>query len=251
MHRAFSRFVVSVVAGAMLLSAQNASADPVTFNFTGSQGGAFGEGSMGNTRTLTAGGVTLTVTAWGYTYGPSDNALAPAALGRWNAGLGVCNATETPCSSPRHQLDNSGADDWMLFVFSTPVDITSVRIDPYGSYGRDVSYYLGNVTTPLNLTGKNYGNLAALGFGSIASDTASASDNYRDVTIVGGYVNALLLGGYLGGNDQDDYFKVRSVTASTPPPPPTRRVPEPGTLFGVLIGSGALGLRKRQHANAK
>jgi hypothetical protein len=68
--------------------------------------------------------------------------------------------------------------------------------------------------------------------------------------IVGGYVNALLLGGYFGGNDQDDYFKVRSVTASTPPPPP-RRVPEPGTLFGVLIGSGALGLRKRQHAIAK
>jgi hypothetical protein len=194
--------------------------------------------------------VTLWVTAWGYTYGSQNNALEKAAVGRWSTGLGVCNVTETPCSSPTHQVDNVGADDWMLFVFSTPVDITSVRIDPYGSYDRDVSYYGGTVSSiPLNLTGKNYSQLASLGFSPVQNDSSTASDNYRDVSISGGYVNALLLGGYLGGSDQDDYFKVRSLSAATPPPPPPpppppREVPEPGSVLTLLMGSGAFGLMK-------
>jgi hypothetical protein len=196
-------------------------------------------------RTFSAGGITLSVTAWGYTYSSQDNAMERARLGRWSTGLGTCNASESPCSSPGHQVDNVGADDWVLFMFSTPVDITSVRIDPYGNYDRDVSYYLGNIATiPLDLQGKNYGQLPGLGFGAIQSDSSSASDNYRDVTITGGYVNALLFGGYKGGNDQDDYFKIRSLTV-------TRRVsvPEPATMsllvFGT-VGVGAFGLRRRK-----
>ena len=130
-------FVLGSVLG-VLLSAGTAAADPVTFSFTGSQGGSYGEGSNGNVRTFVSGGVTLSASAWGYTYGSSDNALQNAALGRWSTGLGACNRSES-CGSPVHQVDNSGADDWVLFTFSEAVDVTSIRIDPYGTYDRDVS----------------------------------------------------------------------------------------------------------------
>jgi hypothetical protein len=224
-----------------LLNADRAWAGPITFDFTGSQGGATGEGSVGNVRTFTSGGVTVSVSGWSYTYDVApgtDNALGQAALGRWSSGLGVCNVTETPCSSPDHQVDNVGIDDWVLFVFSAPVDITTVRIDPYGTFDRDVSYYVGNVSTPLSLTGVNYAGLTALGFSSVLySSEATASDAYRDVSIAGGTVNALLLGGYRA-SDQDDYFKIRSLSADY-------RVPEPATAVMMLMGIAAIGARRR------
>jgi hypothetical protein len=222
-----------------------ASADPVTFSFNGTQGGTMGTGSYGNTRTFTSGGVTLSASAWGYTWGSSDNRFETAALGRWGTGLGSCNRSEgtgSNCSSPyEHQVDNVGADDWVLFVFSTPVDITSVRIDPYGTYDRDVSYWTGLVTTPLNLTGVTYGGLAALGFGPRIDNTGSVSNSYRNVPIppVGSYVNALLFGAQLY-SDQDDYFKITSMTVNTRP------VPEPSTIMLLTVGAAATLIRRRR-----
>lgn len=223
-----------------LLFAATASADPITFSFTGSDGGAYGEGSLGNTRTFSSDGVTITASAWGYTKADSNTAFETAALGRWAAGLGSCNREELPCGSPNHQVDNVGADDWVLFVFSTAVDIASVRIDPYGNYDRDVSYYVGNVAPGVNLADRSYANLAGLGFSSIQYSSADPSSNYRDVAIGGTpqYVNALLIGGYFNA-DQDDYFKITGLSANT-----RTAVPEPSTL--LLMLSGAALLRRRR-----
>lgn len=201
-----------------------------------------GEGSVGNTRTFTSGGVTLTVTAWAYTFGASDNALAAAALGRYSTGLGVCNATES-CEDPQHQVDNVGAEDWVLFQFSVPVDVTSVRIDPFDTWDRDVSYFLGNAGIPLNLTGVTYGGLGGVGFGAMQSDSALASNLFRDVAINGGFANGLLFGGFLGGDDEDDRFKITSLSATT-------AVPEPATMLLLVAGSGVLH-RLRRRATQK
>lgn len=238
MHTTLARVRVGLVIGSLLLGAQTASADTITFDFTGAQGGTMGEGFVGNTRTFTSGGITLTVTAWGYTYGAGDNALAQAALGRWGTGLGACNTTES-CSDPQHQVDNVGAADWVLFLFSAPVDVSSVRIDPYGTWDRDVSYFLGSTGNPLNLTGVAYAGLGGIGFGGVQNDEATASDQFRDVSINGGFANALLFGGYLGGYDQDDRFKIKSLSATT-------SVPEPATMLLLVAGSGMLHRLRRR-----
>lgn len=228
---------------AFAASTSLALADTIVFDFTGSQGGAIGEGPYnGNVRTFWSGpdstGVRLDVTGWGYTYDTGSRssqqnvALQSGRLGRWSSGLGVCNRAES-CQDPYHQVDNDGIDDWVLFFFSEAVDVTSVRIDPYRDTDRDVSYYLGNVTGPLNLTGVRYSDLDELGFGAVQNSTASSSSSARNVTINGGFVNALLVGGYLGGTDQDDWFKIVSITADTP----SRSIPEPGSLLLMLSGA--------------
>ncbi len=192
---------------AAVLYASTAAADPVTWSFTGSQGGSMGEGSYGNTRSFISDGVTVTASAWGYTYGSSDSALESAALGRWSTGLGACNRSES-CGDPNHQVDNVGADDFVLFTFSEAVDITSIRIDPYGTHDRDVSYWIGSVSTPLNLNGVNYNGLDDRGFGNRIDQTYSTSTSALDVPITGGRVNAILFGARVESSGASDYFKI-------------------------------------------
>jgi hypothetical protein len=235
----------SVIAGvfmaSILVSAQSALAGPVTFSFTGAQGGPTGiPGAPGNVRTFTEGGITVSVSSWGYTFGALDDAFEKARLGRWTTGLGSCNAEEISCGDPNHQVDNVGADDWLLFLFSEPVDISSVRVDPHGIWDRDVSYYVGDVAIPFDLTGVNYAALGALGFGSLFSDSSTVSGAFRDVSIAGGFANALLLGGYEG--ETDDYFKVRGLTAVP--------VPEPGSLLLFLTGTAVFAGSRRRKVSA-
>jgi hypothetical protein len=233
--------LAGVFAASFLVGAQSVQAGPISFDFTGAQGGPMGMvGAAGNVRTFTAGSVTLSVTSWGLTFGALDDALEAARLGRWTTGLGSCNAEEVPCGDPAHQVDNLGADDWLLFLFSEPVDISSVRVDPHGVFDRDVSYYVGNVAMPLDLTGVGYAGLGALGFGPLFSDVSTPSGAFRDVAIAGGLVNAMLLGGYQ--DETDDFFKVRGLSAVT--------VPEPGSLLLLLAGATAIAGSRRRRAVA-
>lgn len=259
------RLTLCVCALAAALAATPAMAGPIGWDFTGSSS----DGSFGNTRTFTSGGITITATAWGFTWG-SDAALESGALGQWSTGLGVCDKNEgSSCNDPDHQVDNQGADNFVLFQFSSPVDITSVTIDPYGSWDRDVSYWLGTVAGSLNLNGKTYADLAALGFGSRTDNDGTTNSSPRDVAIVGGTVNALLFGAQVGGEDPStyscgrntctsynyDYFKIAGLEAdyTPPPPPPSNPVPEPGSM--ILVGTGIaavvarrLGARARTRA---
>lgn len=200
-----------------------AEAATITWDLTGSGG----EGSIGNSRSFTAGGVTVTANAWSY-----GDSFQQARLGQWSTGVAVCGAPET-CSNPAHQVDNVGQHEYVLFRFSSPIDPSTVRVDPYGTYDRDVSYWTGNVNPSLDLTGKLYSDLGSHGFSSRIDNLGTASSSYRDVSISNpGPVNALLFGTqYLGAGDGQDRFKITLVRAA---------VPVPSTL--PLLGLGMLGL---------
>lgn len=229
-----------------IAAATPALAAPVTFNFLTSGGTNVGN-SYGNVRTYTNGSLTLTVTSWSTT--GNGGALQAAQTGWYNGyGLGVCNSSEgTGCGSPAHQLDNDGGRDFILFRLSAAVDPTNVVINPYGSYDRDASYFMGTAANGI-LTNKMLTN-ASLGLTGF-DDFSSSSDNARTVGILGGLGTTLLFG--VGAIDEDrrtpidsstDRFKIESLTVDYNPGPQGAEnpVPVPATL--TLFGAALLGLR--------
>lgn len=238
---------IALVAVATLAASKAEAATLIYDLYSGSSTTATNSGSgYGNVRTFTVGAVTVTVTAWGLT-GNSETTFQTAQLGRFDTGLGSCNRSsgeQTGCGSPQHQVDNSGADDFVLFQFSKLVDPVSVTINPYGSRDRDVSYWVGNVASNLNLTGYAVSGLGGLGFGARTDDSSTASDDPRTVSIGGGQVNSLLFAGKVG--DYDDYFKIASLALEIPEE--TRDIPEPAAM--TLLVASLLGLATRRRASA-
>lgn len=219
----------------------------LSYDFTsGSSTSSTSSGTtFGNVRTFTVNGVTITVTAWSLT-GNSGTTFQTGNLGRWPTGLGDCNQIEgTDCASPEHQVDNNGNYDFVLFQFSAPVSSISVVISPYGTYDRDVTYYTGNASSSLDLTGDSLSSLSGLGFGSAINDDSTVSSNPRTVTVTSGDITSLLFGARVGGDSYSDYFKITSMCLQP------SAVPEPatfGTLGLALILLGVIGRIKRRRS---
>jgi uncharacterized protein (TIGR03382 family) len=206
-------------------------------------------GSFGNTLNFYSENKNLSVSSWGYTKGSSDTAFETARGSQYTIGMGVSNADETT-SNPDHQVDNGGADDWMLFYFDEMVGNATVTIDPYGTYDRDVTYYTATLDGPVDLTNLTYADLVALGFSARHDSYSTVSGDARQVLIEdspGGY-NAILFGAWQGEPTTDslDCFKISGVSATyTGAPNPYTSVPEPATAVLGLLGSLAL-LRRRR-----
>jgi hypothetical protein len=243
------------MAAALALSAFAANAALVTVNFNSSNqpSSNVGDGNYGNVRTFTTqSGVTVTASAWsltgdGYTFQSSY-------LGRYrddDGGLGVCNRNEGKnCDSPHHQVDNSGSYDFVLFQFSGAVDPKTVKINPYGNYDRDVSYWTGNIADASSLNGKQLTGLEGLGLLNVKDDRDSPSNKPRDVSIDNnGLVNGLLFGASVfdsnDHHDRSDWFKITSISFDYTKP---TQVPEPGSLALIALALGGLGLARRRRA---
>ncbi len=203
----------------------------------------------------------MTATAWATTGVPTNNnsLIDSAQIHQWGTGLGSCNKEEGlafgGCStSTEHQVDNIGDDDYVLFLFDQTVQFDKIKINPFFSSDRDVSYWIGNISsasvmmgldpadldpsnTPppsgsatINSTDFPFYNQKNFGSGSSVKTV-----NFANNAVGGNIGNALLFAARAdAGNGYDnDYFKIRSLEVSTV-------VPVPAAVW--LFGSGLLGL---------
>ena len=235
-----STMKLAVLAAGMMMTSMAAQATTITFNVM-SGGTNSASNAYGNARTFSSSGVDVTATAWSLPTLSAD--FAAAQLGRaTNYGLWVCNTSEgINCASPDHQIDNVGGMEFVLFQFSQAVDPASISIATYNQADLDVSYYLGNVSSNLSLTGVNLIELAGLGFGGRINDDVNSYATSRTVSIVNNIgVNALLVGARISGDSSADYFKIKQLSVDT-----VSGVPEPGTFVMTGAALVALGLVRR------
>lgn len=229
--------LIALAAGLVVASSLSSHGQSLTWNL----GGSGGLGSTGATKSFTASGVKVTVSAWSYTKTSSNTSLEAARLGQYSPGLGVTN-NEEDGSSPWHQADNYGQNDYMLFVFDTLVDVDHVEVTPSpGPYDQDVSYWVGNISNT-NLDSVTYASLLTRGFTAEQTVDGVSSSSQKTVAInaPSSGVNAILFGPRRGlqTGSYVDAFKVNSLCATA--------VPEPSAALLSLLGAVGVCLRRRR-----
>jgi len=237
---------------AILLSmaCQPATASTWTFTSGGDYYSTSGS-SYGNQITFTQGLETLRVSAWSDTANTPLNSFETAYITSFAAGLGVCNRDEGSISScihgsgAPHEVDNVGQQDLVLFLFDSPQSMQSLTIDPNGTWDRDVSFWVGNVSASMTLVGSTFTNLGALGFGSQVNSLNSAGNAALTISL-GGYMgNALLVGGLFPADGTPDRFKIRSLVTGNGT---VSVVPVPASAWLLVSAFGVLATIRRRPA---
>lgn len=216
-----------------------------TISFTG--GSSALDGTDGNIRAFSSGGITVQASAFSY----NVNTLEQAYLGWYSSGLGVTNKGEGDGStSNSHTLDNVGRSDFIALVFSTAVNISSARLTPFlvSSDPRDndafVSYtslagaYTSPNPTALALNNAVFGTLQTSGYNVTGNNTSPYDTSLNSA---GKFGNVWVIGAARPNPDSnDDGFKLSAITVTT-------AVPEPATWAMMLVGFGLIGaaLRRR------
>ncbi len=187
-----------------------------TFDFTGGYSAV--TGTAGNSKTFTAGGVTVRARA--FSRNKITGAWAPAYLGWYSHGLGVTDASENGLNNS-HTVDNVGDyNNFVLFEFSQTVTVESLYLG-YVVSDSDLTLKIGTFTDPYNNP------LSSSQFtGFTYSEDNLASDGYpRTAVVNSGKLtgNAILVAALVSDTTPEDQFKISTLnicsSSSTVPPP--------------------------------
>lgn len=242
---------LSTLALASLGFTASVHAAPVNFDFVpgnvqGTAPGQFNTSIGAVTFNGDQAGFSVQVTGWSLTRG-NQNRFEQAAVTLTGRGLGVCNNEEIVFGACINAgADNLAKDEFLMFQFFGPgllpsnvvsVNLLSV-IPPVGNmlFDSDVSYWAGNLSAGAinNLTLAQF--TAAFGAGLIDNGSTLPRTVLVDDEGSGQYLG-FLFGAQSGENN--DEFRVRSITAN---------VPIPGTLALMGIAGLALSAARKRSA---
>jgi hypothetical protein len=259
----FKKFVAASFLTCLASMPVTSSAEIVTFDF--GSGGVFTGGtssnSFGNSVVFTGsdGVTTVTVTAFGMTQGTTAFGLGgpysiqTAAVTQTSNGLGACNRREfgagilNTCNSITGAggADNLGFDEFLLFAFNRPTDVTSTRLNPSESLPNAlaladsdaVTYQFTNSISPV---GQLFPNLL---IGPKTAYPANVNDLPRDLLDTSTNKGPFFIVAAEpddAGLVEDDTFRVKGLTGV---------VPLPGTLALLAIaGLAGFGVSRKRAA---
>lgn len=236
----FKGIFAAAVAATMFASPAAAS---VTITLTGSSPT---DGTDGNVRTFTSGGVTVQASGWSY----EGSTLERAWLGAYSSGLGVTNNSEgNGSTTSTHTADNVGQSDFILLVFNQAVNIASATLVPFDvspdpndndawvSYATLAGAFT-NPATPLTTGNGIWTTLNANDWNVSGNMSSPYSTSLNSAGLFG---NVWIIGSSRPNLDSnDDGFKLKSIVV-TP-----GAVPEPSTWAMMLLGFGAAGAALRR-----
>lgn len=202
--------------------------------------------------------VSLKVTAWSITTASTPKITA-AKVVQYSGGLGITNSNgSTDVGSPEHAIDNEGWYDFLVFQFSTPVDVNGFHIG-WEDVDTDATVRYGQV----NGAFPNLNNMTQTSFNALLPNSVQIpggdSIGNRSIPVPGEYnvwtigastvLDMTTCGKYDRGCTPKpiyDYFKIDSISV-------TNAVPEPGTWMMMILGIGAVGgaMRRRQKATVR
>jgi hypothetical protein len=235
-------FIGAAIASGLLAASPAAAATTITFTGTSAL-----DGTDGNVRSFTSGGITVQATAWSYT----GATLQQAFLGAFANGLGVTNPTEGDGSNNTHAVDNSSRNDFILLVFNQAVNLSSAKLNPYAQNGgaadndASVSFAVASGLFASPLPSTTAITAANAVFGQLNGNLWNVSGNmgagYQTNLNSGSNTGNVWLIGAARTNPDTilDGFKLGAITVNS-------AVPEPGTWAMMLIGFGAIGASMRR-----
>ncbi|MBS3954428.1 MAG: carboxypeptidase regulatory-like domain-containing protein, partial [Methylomicrobium sp.] len=173
-----------------------------TFTFAGNTST---DGTDGNTRTYTAGGISVEANAWSRDKG--TDTWQKAWLGSYGGGLGVTDSSEGSGWDTTHTVDNNGRDNYIVFKFSQNVVIDKAYLG-YVSGDSDLSVYIGSTNSAIT----SMNNAVLSGMTKEFNDTDLTGARWADFNSGNTQGNVLIIAARDDGHSMD-YFKLEKLVA--------------------------------------
>jgi hypothetical protein len=183
--------------------------------------------------------VNVRATAWSIINGTANDSY----LGAYSYGLGVTNANENG-SNGTHTVDTQNGQDFILFQFSTAVElskITTTSFDVNGmSAGSDASVRWGNTNVAWNQNIGFDGKSATSVINTLGGQQLLAGGSGTLTRNVSGAASNLWLVAATNiDSGKVDGFKLGAITVKS-------AVPEPATWMMMIGGFGVVGVAMRR-----